>query len=116
MKSDSDEKQFRQLFHELRHQDERPAPRFAATRQAAAARATSGRHGPTFWRLAIASAALVIVGTGVTLFVHRASTVPQQIVTPETVLPITQWESPTDFLLTAFAVADATQLTTQSNQ
>lgn len=116
MKPDSDEKQFRQFFHELRHQDECPAPRFAATWQAAAALATSGRHGPTFWRLAIASAALVMVGTGVTLFGHRASTVPRQIVTAQTVLPITQWESPTDFLLTASAVADSTQLTTQSNQ
>ena len=116
MKSDSDENQYRQLFRELRPDDERAAPRFAATWQAAVVRAKSGRHGPALWRLAIATAALVAVGTGVTLVFQRpgAPSGPSAVA-PSAVL-ITQWESPTDFLLTAASTAESTQSTTQSNQ
>jgi hypothetical protein len=116
MKPDSDEDQYRQLFRELRPDDERSAPRFAATWQAAAVRATSGRHGPTLWRLASATAALVVIGTGVTLVFQRpgAPSVPSAV-TPSAVL-ITQWESPTDFLLAATSTGESTQSTTQSNQ
>lgn len=116
MKPDSDENQYRQLFRELRPDDERSAPRFAATWQAAAVRATSGRHGPTSWRLAIATAALVVVGTGVTLVCQRpgAPSVPSAVA-PSAAL-ITQWESPTDFLLAAAPTGESTQSTTQSNQ
>ena len=116
MKPDSDENQYHQLFRELRQDDEPAAPRFAATWQAAVVRAKSGRHGPALWRLAIATAALVVVGTGVTLVIQRpgAPSVPSAV-TPSAVL-ITQWESPTDFLLTAISTAESTQSTTQSNQ
>ena len=116
MKPDSDENQYHQLFRELRQHDECTAPRFAATWQVAAARATGGRHRPTLWRLASATAALVVVGTGVTLVFQRpgAPSVPSAVA-PSAVL-ITQWESPTDFLLAAASTAESTQSTTQSNQ
>ena len=116
MKPDSDDNQYYQLFRELRLDDERAAPQFAVSWQAAAARATSRRHGPRSWRLAITTAALVVVGTGVTLVFQRpgAPSVPSAA-TPSAVL-ITQWESPTDFLLTATSTAESTQSTTQSNQ
>ena len=116
MKPDSDENQYRQLFRELRSDDERSAPRFTATWQAAAARATSGHHGPTLWRLAIATAALVVVSTALTLvFRHPGGPSVPSAVAPSAVL-ITQWESPTDFLLAATSTGESTQSTTQSNQ
>ncbi|MCX6930087.1 MAG: hypothetical protein NT154_43780 [Verrucomicrobia bacterium] len=116
MKPDSDDNQYYQLFRELRLDDEHAAPQFAVTWQAATARATGRRHGPRSWRLAITTAALVVVGIGVTLLFDRPGAASvQSAVAPSAVL-ITQWESPTDFLLTAASTAESAQSTTQSNQ
>jgi anti-sigma-K factor RskA len=106
MKPDSDENQFRQFFREQRQDDERRAPRFAQTWPAAAAHAAGRRHLPTFWRLAIATAALIVLGTVVTPVFRHANNPPIQSATASAALLITQWESPTDFLLTTTTVAN----------
>ncbi len=115
MKPDLDDNQYRQLFRDLKAEDERAAPGFAPLWRAATVRATSERRGPAWWRPAGAIAALVVAGIGVTLF--RGPTAPplQSAAAPPAIL-ITQWESPTDFLLQTASGADSAPSATQSNQ
>ena len=115
MKPDLDDNQYRQLFRDLKAEDERAAPGFAPLWRAAAVRADSGRHRPTWWRSASAIATLVVAGIGVALFRGPIAPSVQSAAAPPAIL-ITQWESPTDFLLQTASGADSAPSAAQSNQ
>jgi len=116
MKPDLEENQLRQLFHELKQEDERHTPLFGRTWQSATSRADHPHEAAMLWRVVVATAALIIVATSMTLFHLHSNSAPRESSTAQTALLITQWQSPTDFLLTATSAADNAQSTTQSNQ
>jgi type VI protein secretion system component VasF len=116
MKPDLDDNQLRQFFRDLKEDDGRAAPRFAPLWQAATARANRERRQPTWWRLASATAMLIVAGIGVASLIHgpAAHSVRSAVAPPATL--ITQWKSPTDFLLGTASGADSAPSPAQSNQ
>ena len=117
MKPDSHENKIKQHFAESRLHDERRAPTFARTWQSAASRASERRTVPALWRLAMIGAATVVVGLSATLFLQRSATSPlQHSVSSPPVVLITQWQSPTEFLLNPSSTTDETTSAPEQNQ
>lgn len=93
MKRDWNERDFRDLFHALRREDERLAPSFAGAWGAAAARlGTMGRPWRALRGAAAATAALAV--TGALVVALRPSLGP-----PGSGEFMSAWRSPTRFLL-----------------
>src|SRR2546426_346289 len=96
MNAESDEAKLKKLFHELKASDERKAPSFARTWQAAVSRATEERRSARWLAPVAVAAALAIIVTALgVVFLPRTG---QQQTAPQASL--TQWQSPTAFLLT----------------
>ena len=116
MKPDSHENKIKQHFAESRLHDERRAPTFARTWQSAASRAHGVHTMPTLWRLAAIGAALVAVGVAAMLFLQHSITPPlQHSVSSPPVVLITQWQSPTQFLLNPSSTTDNTTSALEQN-
>src|SRR5437867_3640560 len=98
MKSDLEETQLKQLFADLRQQDERTTPSFGATWHSAMARSEAVRPSLAWFRLSTLTAVLIGVAVAVSVFLPRSRTEPRQA--QPVSLTISQWQSPTDFLLT----------------
>jgi len=94
--STEEETRIRELFHQLREQDEAGAPSFSETLDV---RLRSG--GPaTFWsfRLKLALTVMVLVAFVIPVLVHlkQGPREPNE----QLAVNVLEWESPTDFLLT----------------
>ena len=100
MKTDWEDNKLQQLFAELRAADERRTPAFARIVRGMPAQPEPGRSLLPVFRLA--AVATVLVGSGLWLWTLRQTPLPQAA--PPLVL-ISQWESPTDFLLETSSLA-----------
>jgi type VI protein secretion system component VasF len=116
MKANLEEHHYRQLFHKLKQEDERHAPSFDRTWQSAASRGKRPCQVTKLWRVVVASAALIILGTAVTLFRHRSKSAPLESSIEQSALLISQWESSTDFLLTTTSSVENALSIPQANQ
>lgn len=75
MNQNLDEQKIRQLFRDAQQADERAAPSFAATLQAAMTRAERRKPGAMFWRIAVTAVALAVVSvTAFVIFRQSATT------------------------------------------
>lgn len=97
MKMDSHDERIRHLFREAREQDEREAPSFARTWNAARSRHVPERETP--WMLAwnVATALFIVIGVAATLLMRPATRHDDS--SPPVATSISSWQSPTDFLL-----------------
>lgn len=117
MKTDWPDDKIKQLFTESRQRNEQQAPTFARTWRAATTRAGSAHSKPVLWRLAIVGAAMIIVAGSATLFLQHSNTPPMRSASnPTSIVSITEWSSPTDFLLETTAYADNLTTTLEQNQ
>ena len=110
MNTDSQDNNLRQLFHELRDTDERVAPSFARVMPRAGT-SRDPAH-PFTWTLRLAAGFGLLLLLGLGWWMLRPKSEPVQPV----IASITEWESPTDFLLSAYSLTDATQATSNGNQ
>ena len=116
MKPNLEEEQYRQLFHKLKQEDERHAPSFDRTWQAATSRTHPPRQVTMLWRVVVASATVIILSTAATLLRHRSNSASLESSIEQSALLITQWKSSTDFLLTTPAIVENELPIPQSNQ
>ena len=93
MSRESNDPAIRELFRALRLEDERLAPSFARVWAAAASRTAELRR-PSRALARLAAAAAVLTMAGVATVVLRQQTRP-----PSQEMSISQWRSPTSFLL-----------------
>lgn len=110
MNTDSQDNNLRQLFHELRDSDERATPSFARV-----VRRAETQHEPAHplaWTLRVAAGVGLLAVLGLGWWMLRPKSEPAQPV----IASITEWESPTDFLLSMSTATDDTQSTSAGNQ
>jgi len=106
MSPGSDEAKLKKLFLERKACDERNAPSFARTWQAAVARSTEPPRTMRWLAPVALVAALAIIATAIGIMLHARMRESQPA--QEASLALTQWQSPTAFLLTT---TDSTLLT-----
>src|SRR5258706_1626522 len=110
MKPESaDDNQLKQLYTEQRHSDRQAAPSFGATLQAARARGESVRAFPVALRLAAGASMMVLAGISANLYLQHPNTPTlEHSASSSPVVLITQWQSPTEFLLNPTTATDDT--------
>ncbi len=99
MNPNQEEKRIKEMFHDLKREDARMAPSFTRDWKAASSRVGKA---PSFERMARVTAALVVLLAlgGLMSVSFRSSPKPAILTgTPVAVSSISQWQSPTDFLL-----------------
>ena len=111
MNQNQEEKKIKELFVELKRQEERRAPAFEQVWAVAASRVRRDRWRAYFLRVAAAAAALIALAVATVLFLnrqperppaknaasgnaHKSSGLPWQ-----SAVLISEWRAPTDFLL-----------------
>ncbi len=99
MNQDREEKKIKELFDELKRQDERRVPSFARLWAAAVARSESVPHRNVRLRFAVAFAALALIVVVLANFLKQPTTPSASTKRAELAASISQWQSPTDFLL-----------------
>lgn len=108
MNTDWDEKEIKELFHELRRAEERRVPSFTSVCAAALARTGKARPRQRLLRVAAATIGLILLGVFVAIFFSPPAKRAAPTQTPESAASITespsslllsQWRPPTDFLL-----------------
>ena len=92
------EKRIKDLFDELKEEDKRLAPSFAKVWGAAASRGEKSHHPRRALRTAVAAATLIVV-IGFAVIFYRQSSRPRTPPTAESAMLLSEWRSPTDFLL-----------------
>lgn len=92
----SDEKEIKELFRKLKHHDERLAPTFAETWSTVVSRAGKVARPHHILRIAAATVVLALVLSSAIIIFREFS---QQHIVHESALTLSQWKSPTDFLL-----------------
>ena len=98
MKQDLPDPELKQLFTDLRRQDERRAPSFGSTCHTALERQSATPAGaPRFLRLAVPAALIVVAVVTSSLVIGRKNSGSQAALTLS--FAIAEWQSPTDFLL-----------------
>ncbi len=89
-----EENRIKELFHELKQEDERRAPAFARTMQAALSRSAKTRRPWRILPVAVATAVLILVGVFVFIIFRQSATEPYQAVGTEPVAPLAQPPAP----------------------
>lgn len=94
--STEEEPRIRELFHQMREEDEVDLPSFSETLDAR--RRNGGRAGFWSFRLKLALTVVVLVAfvTPVLVYLQQGGSDPREQLAAE----LLEWESPTDFLLT----------------
>jgi hypothetical protein len=107
----NEDQKIRELFAELKCDEERDAPDFEKLWSAATLRAAENRRRRFFLRVTAAAAALALIGIAIALLItpqrgqgQRHAAVPPARNVPaqlpwQSIMLISQWRSPTDFLL-----------------
>lgn len=116
MKPEFDDNQLKQFFAETRRDDEQAAPGFGATLQAARTRGTTVRAFPVTLRLAAVASLMLLAGITANLYLQHSSTPPLHSPAASPVVLITQWQSPTEFLLNLTSATDDTTSTLEQTQ
>ena len=93
MNHEWEERDIRELFRDLRQEDERLAPSFARHWNPARSKAHASRR-PGRPLRAIAAAAAALTALGVSAIIFRQPAIP-----PAADISTSRWRSPTDFLL-----------------
>lgn len=96
MHGESEEQKIKQLFSDLKREDERRAPTFASELAAARSRGESAGP-PHLVAMIAATAAIMLLGLSLVVYFQRLPKEPRQ--SAQLVITITQWKSPTAFLL-----------------
>ena len=99
MNQDWEEQKLRELFHELKQEDERFAPSFARDWEAALSRLGKARSPRRLVRVATAAMMLILLIGSVAVFFSHPSRKPALTETPGSTIFLSQWRSPTNFLL-----------------
>ncbi len=97
MSYDGEDDKIKELFHELRQADERHAPSFAIDWETARSRVGTVRWPRRVFQVAAATALLMML-VGFMVILLRPPTRPS-VPTRASDMAISQWRSPTDFLL-----------------
>jgi hypothetical protein len=87
MNREQEEKTIRELFRQLRREDERSAPPFANSLEVALARQERADRSRLVWRVAVAAAALVLLGGSWWLFFEREAKTTVPVVTVKSGAP-----------------------------
>lgn len=99
MDPQQEEKKIRELFQQLKREDERLATPFATAWEAAVSRMQRSRRG---WRFVAmwATSVVLALGLGISiLYFNRTSKGLDAMEISQSVLLMSQWQSPTEFLL-----------------
>ncbi len=118
MKPESaDDNQLKQLYTKQRHSDRQAAPSFGATLQAARVRGVTVRAFPVALRLAAVASMMVLAGISANLYLQHSNTPAlQHSASSPSIVLITQWQSPTEFLLNPTTATDDTTSTPEQTQ
>jgi len=99
MNQDREEKKIKELFDELKRQDQPRTPPFARMWAAAVARSESVPHRKVRLRFAVALATLTLIVVALVNFLKQPATPSAPTKNAELTASISHWRSPTDFLL-----------------
>lgn len=80
MNQQSEEEKIRQLFHELREEDDRHTPSFASILEAALSKTESDKPRRFAWQLALVTASIILIVSLALLILRQSS--PQQSINP----------------------------------
>lgn len=101
MKEPTEEEEIRELFQELRREDERGVQSFADAWSVARSNRGKSGHRWIVWRLAAVTVVLAVLGAGWWMDARRSmrQQAPVEIARSPPAMPISQWRSPTESLL-----------------
>lgn len=111
MNTEKNEKEIRQLFSELRAEDSRRVPSFAAATQAVPSGAATGRVSFPWLQIALPTTAIVLLVGMIVIRLNRRSMERER----QQWAALSTWEAPTDALLHISSVPWESTVTTPSD-